>query len=153
MLKIKEVREEKGISQDKMVNLTGIPKRSYVNYENGQTDIPVSKLQNIAIALGVTVSRLLDEKEPTRANEQEGNYQILDSAALNLVRQDVHQVNQNVVSLSEGVTRYMETLTKAVKQGLKNDLKIIQWTEKVDNNRILKVAKDLEKFLEMNKDH
>ena len=39
MLKIKEIRESKNITQDELVSLTGIPKRSFVNYENGITDI------------------------------------------------------------------------------------------------------------------
>ena len=61
MLKIKEIRESKNITQDELVSLTGIPKRSFVNYENGVTDIPFSKLQNIATALNVSISELAGE--------------------------------------------------------------------------------------------
>ena len=61
MLKIKEIRESKNITQDELVSLTGIPKRSFVNYENGITDIPFSKLQNITTVLNVSISELAGE--------------------------------------------------------------------------------------------
>ena len=74
MLKIKEIREQKNITQDEMVSLTGIPKRSYVNYENGQTDIPLSKLQNIAMSLNVSISELVGEtKSIKNAPQEKGN--------------------------------------------------------------------------------
>lgn len=61
MLRIKEIRESKNITQDEMLSLTGIPKRSFVNYENGFTDIPFSKLQNIAKVLDVSIAELVGE--------------------------------------------------------------------------------------------
>lgn len=61
MLKIKELRALKNLSQDDLVALTGIPKRTFVDYENGKSDIPLSKLQNIANALGVSISTILGE--------------------------------------------------------------------------------------------
>lgn len=61
MLRIKEIREDKNITQDEMVSKTGIPKRSYVDYENGKSDIQLSKLQKIATALDVTVGYLIGE--------------------------------------------------------------------------------------------
>ena len=38
MLKIKEIREFKNLTQADMVAKTGIPKRSYVDYENEKSD-------------------------------------------------------------------------------------------------------------------
>lgn len=55
---IKEVRERKKLTQDELVELSGIKKRTYVDYENGKSDIPLSKLQNIAIALNVDLFEL-----------------------------------------------------------------------------------------------
>lgn len=59
MLKIRELRERNNLTQDEMVTKTGISKRSYVDYESGNTDIPFSKLQNIASALNVEISELI----------------------------------------------------------------------------------------------
>lgn len=63
MLYIKQIRELKNITQDEMVAKTGIPKRSYVDYENEKSDIQLSKLRKIATVLGVTVSELIGESK------------------------------------------------------------------------------------------
>ena len=61
MLKIKTVREEKKMTQNEVVRLSGIKKRSYVDYENGKSDIPFSKLKKIALALNVPVAKLIHD--------------------------------------------------------------------------------------------
>lgn len=66
MLNIKKIREVKNITQDEMVAMTGIPKRSYVDYENGKSDIQLSKLQKIATVLNVSIGDLVGETK----NEQ-----------------------------------------------------------------------------------
>lgn len=67
-LKIKQIREQKKLTQDDIVALTGISKRSYVSYENGDTDVPLSKLHNIATSLNVHISDLIDEKTKSEKN-------------------------------------------------------------------------------------
>ena len=62
MLKIKEIREQKNITQDEMVIKTGIPKRSYVDYENEKQDISLDRLRKIATSLNVTISQILGEE-------------------------------------------------------------------------------------------
>jgi transcriptional regulator with XRE-family HTH domain len=62
---IKEIREKKKLTQDEVVELSGIKKRTYVDYENGKSDIPLSKLQNIATALKVNLFDLFDDHENT----------------------------------------------------------------------------------------
>lgn len=61
MLKIKEIREFKNLTQADMVAKTGIPKRSYVDYENEKSDIPLERLRNIATILDVSVGELIGE--------------------------------------------------------------------------------------------
>lgn len=56
---IKEVRERMKLTQDEVSTLSGIKKRTYVDYENCKADIPLSKLQNIATALNVELFELL----------------------------------------------------------------------------------------------
>ncbi|WP_298900941.1 XRE family transcriptional regulator [uncultured Psychroserpens sp.] len=63
MLKIKEIREVKNLTQDQVVALSGIKKRSYVDYESGKSDIPFTKLQKIARALHVSISQITGEEE------------------------------------------------------------------------------------------
>lgn len=61
MLRIKEIRTKKKITQNEMVVKTGIPKRSYVDYENEIQDVSLERLRKIAIALDVSVAELLGE--------------------------------------------------------------------------------------------
>lgn len=63
-LNIKEIRERKNLTQDDIVRLTGIPKRSYNDYESGKTDIPASRLESIASALDVTVGTIFGFSNP-----------------------------------------------------------------------------------------
>ena len=63
MLKIREIREVKNLTQDQVVALSGIKKRSYVDYESGKSDIPFTKLQKIARALKVSISQITGEAE------------------------------------------------------------------------------------------
>lgn len=150
MLKIKEVREQKGISQDSVVATTGIPKRSYVNYENGQTDVPISKLQNIASALGVSVSVLIGENLISNvAMESSDSYNPHDLNAVHLdLKKDIRSLNDNILALEQGVTRNFESIGNSLIQLMKNDLKIIRELEKVNTKKILNTASKLEEFLE-----
>ncbi|HAP94519.1 XRE family transcriptional regulator [Epilithonimonas hominis] len=63
MLNIKRIREQKNLTQDDLVAKTGIPKRSYVSYENGEADIQLSKLLKIASVLEVTISDLAGDSK------------------------------------------------------------------------------------------
>lgn len=70
MLNIKSIREKKNITQDELSALSGIKKRSLVDYENGKADISLSKLQNIATALNVSVSELIGEAYKNNSTNQ-----------------------------------------------------------------------------------
>lgn len=61
-LKIKEIRNKKNLTQDYVSEKSGIKKRTYIDYESGKTDVPFLKLQNIAIALDVTIYELIGEE-------------------------------------------------------------------------------------------
>lgn len=61
MLKIKELRNDKGITLDQLAALSGVSKRMISAYEAEENDITLSKLQNIAKALSVTVAELIGE--------------------------------------------------------------------------------------------
>lgn len=60
MLKIKQIRKLKNLSQDQLAEKTSISKRMLVEYENEKIDIPLRKLRDIAQALEVSILDLLD---------------------------------------------------------------------------------------------
>lgn len=63
LLKIKELRTQKKISQDVLALKTGISKRMILDYEREIKDIPLQKLQLIAIALEVSIFDLIELKD------------------------------------------------------------------------------------------
>lgn len=93
MLRIKEIRELRNLTQDDMVVKTGISKRSYVDYENGKADIQLSKLQNIATVLNVSLSDLLSETK-SKKNVLEKNEDIYE---------DINEDNPNVKKMSPNI--------------------------------------------------
>ncbi|MCC4228414.1 helix-turn-helix domain-containing protein [Zunongwangia profunda] len=143
MLKIKEVREEKKLSQDEVVRLSGIPKRSYINYENGQTDVPISKLQNIASALGVSILKLIDNKHQIEEPKEE--YQLEKKTTLLDVRDDL---KADLAIIAEGMTTNFEKVAGALYESLKGQQKIIRFIEKIDPDKINKATGKLDEFLE-----
>ena len=56
-MKLKEIRNEKGISVPKLVELTGIPRRTIQEIEK-RGDCLVSNAKKLANALGVTLDKL-----------------------------------------------------------------------------------------------
>lgn len=68
MLKIKELRERKNLTQQEISEQSGINKRTFINYEQGNTDIPINKLQKIASVLKVNILELIGEEVPEKNN-------------------------------------------------------------------------------------
>jgi len=54
-LKIKALRQQAGLSQEKLAEMVGVTFQQVQKYENGQTTLNVTKLQVIAQALKVSV--------------------------------------------------------------------------------------------------
>jgi len=57
-LKIKQLRQQAGLSQEKLAEMVGVTFQQVQKYENGHTTLNIIKLQHIAKALKVSVSEL-----------------------------------------------------------------------------------------------
>ena len=64
MLKIKELRKKKKLSQSELANKIDISVRMFAEYENETADIPLKKLQRIADILQVDFLDLFDLPKP-----------------------------------------------------------------------------------------
>ena len=146
MLKIRQLREKAGLSQDQMVAKTGIPKRSYVNYESGSTDIPLKKLQDVAIALDVSIADLVDEKkEFSGAKESEANYSIPEISKM--IVDSENRIRKDLATMTEGMTHNFEVISKGVMRGLQDQQKILKFIDELDVKRINEATGKLEVFL------
>ncbi|MEI7014633.1 helix-turn-helix transcriptional regulator [Leptospira licerasiae] len=59
--RIKEIRSEKGLTQEDMEEGTyGLPLRTYVELERGNSNVTIHTLIRVAFRLGVKVQDLLD---------------------------------------------------------------------------------------------
>lgn len=78
---IKQLREEKGLSQDELARLTGYTSRSSIaKIEKGEVDLQQSKILAFAKALGTTLGKLMGLTEsdstsalPTNFDDEESN--------------------------------------------------------------------------------
>lgn len=102
LLKIKQLRNEKKLSQDELSAKTGISKRMLIDYEKENTDIPVKKLQLIATALEVDIFDLFNQSK----------------------RYKIDTINDNFEKVSEPVATYEMTTTilKDYNQHLKDQV-------------------------------
>lgn len=69
---IRELRREKGLSQEQLAERTGLSRQTIYKWESGQAAPDLENLQTLAGALGTTVSRLLGEApSPSRPDPQD----------------------------------------------------------------------------------
>lgn len=59
MVRIKELRKQKGMTQEALAAFTGINRVSIAKYETGKTTPSLNTAEKLAAALGVTVDELL----------------------------------------------------------------------------------------------
>ena len=61
-LKIKQLRQQAGLSQEKLAEMVGLTFQSIQKFESGQTTLNVTRLQEIAKALQVSVTEFFSTK-------------------------------------------------------------------------------------------
>ena len=66
MLRLREIRERKGVSLRALGKASRVAVSSLARYEAGQGDPQLSTLQRLAKALNVTVAELIGEKSHKR---------------------------------------------------------------------------------------
>ena len=59
-LRVKELRLEKGLSQEKLANLAGVDRTYMTQVENGKRNISIENIKKICIALDVGLSDLFN---------------------------------------------------------------------------------------------
>lgn len=72
MNRLKQLRKEKGLTQQEVADEIGVTKRTYIYWENGENQIKANRADELADYFGVSVGYLLGY-EPE--SEQVSNYQ------------------------------------------------------------------------------
>ena len=67
--RIRNLREDKDITQEKMGKILSCSQRVYSNYERGDIDIPTATLIKIADFHGVSVDYLLNRTDNPKTNK------------------------------------------------------------------------------------
>lgn len=67
--RIRDLREDKDLSQEKMGTVLSCSQRVYSNYERGDIDIPTETLIKIADFHGVSVDYLLNRTDNPKLNK------------------------------------------------------------------------------------
>ena len=114
ILKIKELRNKKKLTQDEVSEKSGIKKRTYIDYESGKTDVPLSKLQNIAIALGVTIYDLInnenvstfEEPKETYGKEEKTDFELL--LKNNKLLKEQNQLQEEIIVMLREKVQFFE---------------------------------------------
>lgn len=58
--RVKELRLQKGISQEKLANIAGVDRTYMTQVENGKRNISIENVRKICIALNVSISDFFD---------------------------------------------------------------------------------------------
>lgn len=58
---LKRLRTQKGLSQQKLAKLSGVSQTAIYHWEKGIRTPKIGQVRNIAIALGVSISELIDD--------------------------------------------------------------------------------------------
>lgn len=80
MNRLKELRKEKGDTQDQVAKVAGVSKRSYIYWENSERQIKPDKAQALADHFGVSVGYLLGYSDKT--NSELTEWEVADKESL-----------------------------------------------------------------------
>jgi len=106
LLRIKEIRNKKNITQDDLAMKTGLSKRMILDYEKEIKDIPLQKLQLIATALECTLNDLIINDTPYKEESKtqfvsESSYQDQIIAIQKEIIEDLKKDKKLLTSLIE----------------------------------------------------
>jgi len=83
--------------------------------------------------------------EELQANEEQADYKLNDVQAM-------HQdLKKDLNSIAEGMIKNFEVISTGIMQGLMDQRKLLDWTEKIDPDKINKSSEKLDEFLKQNK--
>lgn len=140
MNRLKELRQEKGLTQQALADEMGVTKRTYIYWEKGDRQIKPEKAQQLADYFGVSVGYLLGYSEDSVMTFSSGEEfekerrRLLDNFFINDLakRTDIEKLK---IDLSVAIN-FLENILTTLTNGSENS-----YTETIENT--LKILKNL----------
>ena len=108
-MKLKDLRKERGLTQEQLAEIINIPKITYQNYERETRKIPTDLLLELADFYNVTIDYMLDREFTGGQKITESEYELLS------VYRKLNEFEQKRL-LEYG--RFLTTLKENLKQGI-----------------------------------
>ncbi len=100
--KLSMLRKSKGITQEELANILKVKRATYTNWETGRTEIPLDKLNSIAIYYNVAIDYMFDFNNNKSNYNKELDYKKL---ALNLANYiKVNKLKIEALAIDAGTT-------------------------------------------------
>ncbi|KZK74358.1 MAG: hypothetical protein A3K90_02840 [Pelodictyon luteolum] len=78
--RIKELRCQRGLSQEELARRIAIPRTAVTKIESGSQEIRFRELAKFAEALGISLGTLVEERRPVRESDENAFFRVSDSA-------------------------------------------------------------------------
>ncbi|SDS14001.1 hypothetical protein SAMN04487764_1542 [Gillisia sp. Hel1_33_143] len=88
------------------------------------------------------------EKKEMQANDEQSHYRKGNEDNYALLSEKIDAINDNVIALAEGTKKNFESMSLGLVQLMKNDMKLIQFVEKLDPEKIGEATLKLDAFMQ-----
>ena len=133
MLNFKNLRKEKNLTQKEFSELINVSMRALSNYENGNTDITLKKLQEIADSLKIDFFKLFEDNPVNPISEVNEPGEVYASEIV-LLRKNYELMKAGTLLQDEIIAMLREKLSVATEklQDCENEKKLLATIKKMD---------------------
>lgn len=122
-IKIKSAREEQGITQQKLADISGISRASIQLYERDKVDIPLNKIEILSNALGINADYFLSTNMSTNDKKSEDQ-----SEDQKIEKSEDQNVRKSVANDGYWIT----TITHPASAGTSSDIQDIEVSDSTE---------------------
>lgn len=104
--KLKQIRKSKGLTQDKLAEISGIHRNSIGNWERGKNLPKFEETKKIADALGVSIQDLIDDNTEIKNSENSENEDFTYwGGVINQTQKVINRGNEHEMSIVENLLK------------------------------------------------
>jgi|GEM_PF-5508544 DNA-binding helix-turn-helix protein len=118
MLRIKEIRKDKKLSQKVIAAKIGVSERTFIDYENEKADVSLQVLRKIADALECSIIDLIEKVNVQQSNSighnvlgDRNKVGHIDNEILGLLRAQLEEKDRKISEKDEYIKTLVEKLT------------------------------------------